>query len=504
MLDIDRASSTPIFRQIYMGIRQAVTEGSLAPGSQLPATRDLAQRLNVSRTSVLSAFNQLRAEGYIDGRLGAGTFISSDLDGLIRPEPSHAGSERSLAGPRSLSGLGQRYREVGDRLPELAHAPFHTGWVSPDAQTMDVWRRISSRQLASHHENNFGYSDSKGLLSLRTQIVHYLRAARLVKCDVDRVVITSGTQQGFDLALRVLINPGDCVWMEDPGYPAVRDAVRALGAQVVAVPVDGSGLNVASALARAPSARVACVTPSHQFPTGTVLSMARRLELLEWAKQSGAWIIEDDYDSEFRYSGQPLASLQGLDVGERVIYIGTFSKVLFPGLRLGFVVLPPDLVTAFQGARHLVDRHPPTLQQMVLSDFMSGGFLTGHIRRTRQRYKAARDVVVEELRARVGGQCEIPLPDCGMQLVCYLPEDMSDIAVTEAAAERGVYVRPLSTMYESAPSRPGLVLGFTGHDHRRLRTAASQLAAIIHAQRDSRSQARVTVPSTEGPRTIAL
>jgi len=478
-LRVDRASSVPIFRQIYLGIRDAVTTGRLSPGSQLPATRDLADRLDVSRTSVLSAYEQLRAEGYVDGKLGAGTFVSFDIEGRVDATPVDKASACPVAGPRALSALGRRYRTIGDRLPALQDIAFNTGFCSPDALTMDRWRQISTRQLARNDLNHFRYSDTRGLTPLREQIAEYLRAARLVNCEADRILVTSGTQQAVDLSFRVLVDAGDPVWLENPGYPATRDAVRALGAKVVPVPVDSAGLNVSAGIARSPGARAAYVTPSHQFPTGTVMSMARRLELLDWAQRTGSWIIEDDYDSEFRYSGQPLASLQGLDRHERVIYIGTFSKVLFPGLRLGFIVLPRDLVAAFQGARLMTDRHPPTLQQTVLADFMRDGFLTGHIRRTRRRYRAARDLVAGELRRRAGSSCDIHLPDCGMQLVCYLPQGLSDVAVAEQAARRGVLVRPLSSMFIGKARRSGLVLGFTGHEPQKLRRAAAVLGQVL-------------------------
>jgi len=478
-LSVERESSVPIFRQIYLGIRNAITSGRLSPGSQLPATRDLASRLEVSRTSVLSAFELLHAEGYVDGKLGAGTFVSFDIEGRIDSGPSDRKASSPAIGPRQLSALGRRYHTIGENLPVLQSLPFNTGFCSPDSATMAAWRQISSRQLARNDLDHFKYSDPRGLLSLREQITEYLRAARLVDCDPERILITSGTQQAVDLCFRVLIDVGDPVWLEDPGYPATRDAVRTLGATIVPVPVDTAGLNVSAGIALCPQARAAYVTPSHQFPTGTVMSMARRLELLDWAQRTGGWIIEDDYDSEFRYSGQPLASLQGLDRYQRVIYIGTFSKVLFPGLRLGFVVLPKDLVAAFQGARLLIDRHPPTLQQTVLADFMRGGYLAGHIRRTRRRYKAARDLVAEALRRRAGADCDIHLPDCGMQVVCYLPKGLSDVAVAEEAARRGVLVRPLSSMFVDKPRQAGLVLGFTGYEAQRLRSAAAVLGGVI-------------------------
>ena len=395
---------------------------------------------------------------------------------------------------RKLSAYGARCREYVPARVSLQTIPFITGRTSVDVQTVEAWRAISSRRLRKADPIDYGYSDPFGLPALRAEIAEYLRAARAVRCEPEQILIVSGAQQAIDLSFRVLLNPGDAAGVEDPCYPATRAALQALGAKIVPVPVDESGIVVAKGVATDPDARLAYVTPSHQYPSGAAMSMARRLELLAWARNRGAWIIEDDYDSEFRYAGRPLASLQGLLQNECVIYVGTLSKVLFPGIRVGFAVIPRDLMDAFAGARFLADRHPSTLQQAVVADFLKQGFLTSHIRRMRQRYREARDFTVEVLTHCLGARAVPATPECGMQLVAYLESGLSDVAVAQAAQAHGVMVRPVSPMYLEAPSRSGLLLGFTGFDLPSLQVATERLAYAV--ERTAREQREETAAQT--------
>ncbi len=312
---------------------------------------------------------------------------------------------------------------------------------------------------------------------LRRTLSDYLQVARAVRCEPDQIVITAGTQQAVDLAIRVLLEPGDEAWVEDPGYPMTRAALLAADVRARAVPVDGQGLDVTAGRRAAPKARVAFVTPSNQYPLGMVLSMPRRLELLAWARAAGAWIVEDDFDSEFRYAGRPLASLQGLDDGERVIYTGTFNKVLFPGLRIGFAVVPRPLLRAFVTARYLADRHPPSLTQAVPAEFMSQGHFTAHLRRMRQLYRDQRDRLALELERRADADVALDVPDHGMHIVAYLRHGRPDVAVERAAATRDVVVRAISPLYTVAPPRSGLLLGFTGFAPDTIAPAVARLAA---------------------------
>jgi GntR family transcriptional regulator/MocR family aminotransferase len=294
-------------------------------------------------------------------------------------------------------------------------------------------------------------------------------------------MILSGVQQAIDIVLKVLIEPGDPVWMEDPSYPAMHAALRAARAKIIPVPVDQNGLVVSAGIAASPAARAVYVTPSHQYPLGVVLSMARRLELLAWAREARAWVIEDDYDSEVRYAGRPLASLQGIDRGGRVIYLGTFSKVLFPGLRMGYAVFPYELLDAMNGARFLADRHAPGLTEGIVTDFIEHGHFGAHLRRMCAQYRTARDLTAAALTQHLPDTLDIAIPDQGMHLLARLRGGLDDIAVARAALDHGVVVRPVSNLFIAAPPISALMIGFTGYDAPALTAGASRLAAALQA-----------------------
>ena len=472
---LDRNSAVPLFRQLYLQIRAAVLSQRLRPGLRLPSTRRLASQLGLARASVVTAYEQLLAEGYVAGRVGSGTYISSDL-----PEPVEGRSpgRPAGAGPR-LPRRARVYASVVETMVEDDPRPFTMGTCRVDARTEEAWRALSHRAVRALPRVHLAYSDPRGLPELRQSLAEYLQAARSVRCTADQIVVTAGTQQAVDIAIRVLLEPGDPVWVEDPCYPMTTAALTAAGARLCPVPVDGHGLDVAAGLRSAPRARAAFVTPSHQFPLGVVLSMARRLELLAWAREVGAWIVEDDYASEFRYAGRPLAALQGLDDGERTIYVGTLNKVLFPGLRIGYAVVPSALLRAFVNARYLVDRQSSTLGQTVAAEFMRQGHFAGHVRRMRLLYREQRDVLAREIARRAGDHVTLAVPDQGMHLVAYLRGRVSDVDVTEAARRRHVLVRPISRWYKKAPARRGLMLGFTGFPAEAIVPAAARLAEVI-------------------------
>ena len=469
-------AAAPVFRQIYAEIRAAIAARALAPGARLPSTRELAGRLGVSRTSAVAAYEQLAAEGWIDCRTGSGAYVGLDLPAPFRAEalrpaapPRYAPDPEALFDPLKASG------DPGER-------PFAMGLALMDARGLDVWRRLTHRSVRRMDDVHFGYTDPRGLPELRRGLAAYLGGARGLKCEPGQVLVVSGTQHAIDLASRLLLKPGDQVWVEDPSYPMTCKALTALGLSIVPVPVDDQGLVVAEGLRRAPDARAAVVTPSHQYPTGAVLSMSRRAELLAWARSAGAWIIEDDYDSELRFRGRPLAALQGLDEADRVIYVGTLNKSLFPGLRMGCLVAPPALLEGFLNARHLCDRQPPTLTQTVLSDFIAEGHLAAHFRRLRQLYRRAQEVVagiVGPAVEAVGGR--LPAPDQGNHLVAWLPDGVDDVALERAARSQGIACRALSRLYLEAAPRPGLMLGFTGFRPEQLAQPSQRLAALIGA-----------------------
>jgi GntR family transcriptional regulator/MocR family aminotransferase len=437
----------------------------------------MASKLGVARASVVSAYELLLAEGYVESRRGSGTFVSGDLTGLVSRRRS---APRAIK--RAVPTSAQTFPDFERPTVQPDARPFNTGRTLIDARTAETWRRLTHRAVRSLGANDLGYTDPGGLIELRRAICDYLRAARAVRCDPEQIVITAGTQQAIDIAIRVLLLPGDEVWVEDPGYPLTHAQLLLAEARPHAIPVDAQGLVVDAGLRAAPRARAVFVTPSHQFPTGVALSMARRLELLAWARQSGAFIVEDDYTSEFRYSGPPLASLQGLDETEQVIYVGTLNKALFPGLRIGYAVVPRALLPAFVGARYLIDRQPATLQQAVIAEFMQQGHFAAHIRRMRQMYREQRDALAATLMRRAANRLRVAVPDQGMHLIAYLPDGVSDIQVEAAAQGAGVVVRAISRFYRAARPRPGLMLGFSGFPRQLIVPAAARLATLVARQ----------------------
>jgi GntR family transcriptional regulator/MocR family aminotransferase len=482
--EVTRASGTPLFRQLYQQLRSAILSRRLRPGTKLPSTRELAARLGVSRAAAVAAYEQLLAEGYTSGRHGSGTYISSDL-----PEPMDANPQRRSKPVAAIAPRPAPMQSFGDFIDVTVQSnelPFNLGRTLVDARTMELWGKLSARSFRSLRPSHLGYSDPRGTIELRKTICDYLRAARAVQCDPEQIVVTAGTQQAVDIVIRILAGPDKEVWVEDPGYPLTRQALLAAGATVHPIPVDAQGIDVGSGIRSAPNARAVFVTPSHQFPTGVVLSMARRLELLAWAREKGAWVVEDDYASEFRYGGRPLASLQGLDQSERVIYIGTLNKALFPGLRMGYAVVPHALLRAFVAARYLMDRQPSTLAQAVVAAFMEEGHFAAHLRRMRLLYRDQRDVLVAALKRRLGAELTVDAPDQGMHLVAYTRRGLSDAAVERAGRQHGVIVRAMSRLYVAAPPRSALVLGFSGYPRQIIVPAVERLAEVIEAQKKRR------------------
>jgi GntR family transcriptional regulator/MocR family aminotransferase len=333
---------------------------------------------------------------------------------------------------------------------------------------------------------NMAYGDAMGYQPLREAIAEYLGAFRAVRCDVSQSLVTTGSQQGLQLSAQVLVDPKDRVLMEEPGYPSARQAFRAAGAELIPVPVDREGLNMAELLAaghRGPNARAVYITPSHQYPLGMTMSAARRMLLLNWASRTGAWIVEDDYDSEYRFDSRPIASLQGLDTGAKVIYVGTFSKVMFPALRVGYLVVPKDLVSAFSAARDAADVFSATLYQAVLTDFIREGHFARHIRRMRMLYMERRRMLTEEIRTQMAGRLEVIGAEAGMHLAALLPRGSDDVAISKRAAASGVSATPLSTCYMKSPARSGLILGYGGANAQQIRAGIRKLRnCLTHAR----------------------
>lgn len=476
-------SPFPLYRQLYDELRQAILTGRLASGVRLPSTRTLADLLGISRNTVVGAFDQLFAEGYLESRQGDGTYIAEALpDDLARAVPGQERKPPTKPIGRQLSERGALLAAAGvDRshpVPTYKHpCAFRNGIPALDKFPFEGWNRLTAR-----HRGTYGlmtYGDSAGYPPLREAISAYLRGARAVHCSPEQIIIVSGAQQAFDLAVRLLLDPGDAVWMENPGYTAARGVFSASGARLVPVPVDDEGLIVEAGITACPDARMAYVSPSHQHPLGVTMSLARRLALLEWANQAGAWVLEDDYDSEYRYASRPLAALQGLDKANHVIYIGTFSKVLFPALRLGYMVVPPDLIEPFRAARTLTDRHSPLLEQAILADFISEGYFARHIRRMRALYAKRQAVLVDAAARITGAWLDVHPSEAGMHLMGWLRDGFNDQRVSERALHYGVEVKPLSGYSLAAVPRGGLILGYAALDQAAIVSGLEQLARAL-------------------------
>ncbi len=472
LLPIDRSSAIPIHRQIYEGVRRAILGGRVRAGQRIPSSRALAVELGVSRLPVLTAFDQLLHEGYLEGRVGSGTFVSASLpDDLLRPAlppdlPAQPHAARQVSDPALRAREGEGLGAFRMSLPALDQFP-HAAWA-----------RIVSRQAHALTHEQMAYGDPAGLLPLRTAVAAHLRLARAVRCEAEQVLITSGSQAALRLAAAVLLAPGDRVAIEDPGYPGARSALAASGAELIPVTVDDEGLSVTALRAAGRRVRAVYVTPSHQYPLGTSMTAARRLALLDWAHSRGAWVLEDDYDSEYRYVSRPLGALQAMDAHGRVVYIGTFSKVLFPAVRVGYLVVPSSLWQRFVEAREAFDLFPPTLYQRVLAEFLHEGHFVRHLRRMRGVYRLRREALLNGLRRHCGNRVTVYNADAGLHMAVLLSAG-EDTHVVRRMARRGLTATPLSTCYVGKPGRNGLLLGFGGSTERRLLDATRVLAEVL-------------------------
>jgi GntR family transcriptional regulator/MocR family aminotransferase len=480
VIPMDRRSAEPLQAQVYRALRDAIARGDLRGGQRVPSSRGMSAELNVARITVLGAYAQLRAEGYFVTRNGAGTFVSSLLpEHLTQVRRPVTGRTQTASGPRRVARRAL-LSPVQPAPPWIAGlGAFAVHQPAFDEFPFAVWSRLVTHHAKNPNARAIHSIDPLGTRRFREAICDYLRTARAVQAEPEQIMIVSGSQQALQIATNVLLDAGDLVWMEEPGYRLARNVFAAAGCQPVAVPVDNEGLNVAAGVKRCPQARVAYVTPSHQYPLGSTLSAARRLQLLNWAQRHGAWIIEDDYDSEYRFESAPISSLQGLDTNARVIYIGTFSKVLFASLRLGYMVIPADLVERFVAVRYAMDIFPPYLYQEVIADFMREGYFARHIRRMRLLYSGRRKVLVEEMRKTFGNTFEIQGTEAGMHLTATFRADRDDVALARRAAAQSLWLWPLSTSYMTRHARKGFILGYGNVGVQAIPAAVEKLRLVL-------------------------
>ena len=480
IISVDREASTPLHRQIYDRYCTAIVAGTLRPGQRVPSTRGLASELRISRIPVLTAYAQLLAEGYFQSRVGTGTAVSRSLpDQTVLPEqPLNAPSPRRPLGPLASHPL--LHDSISNPPWRRGWGAFAVGQVAFDQFPFHVWNSLVTRHSRNVSTKYLDYGGPMGLKDLREAIAVYLRTARGVRCEADQIMIVGGSQQALDICSRALLDPGSRIWMEEPGYRFARNVFALNHCRIVPVAVDREGLNVAAGIKKCADARAVLVTPSHQYPLGYTMSASRRLQLLDWAERSRSWILEDDYDSDYRYETMPISSLQGLDHNARVIYIGTFSKVLFPSLRMGYLVIPGELIGRFRAVRLAMDIGPATFVQKVLADFIREGHFSRHIRRMRLLYHERRNALLKSLRSAFGSGLQITGEEAGMHL-CVIVNGIDDREVAERAARARLWLVPLSSSYAGKRRQQGFILGFSSTRTEDMPRAVQKLRAVMSA-----------------------
>jgi GntR family transcriptional regulator/MocR family aminotransferase len=474
-IEISFSGHEPLHRQLYLALKSGILQGRLRPGARLPSTRMIANDKGLSRTTVLNAFDQLSAEGYLEGKVGLGTHVAScipvDLKELaartqspsLKSRPAVKIARRArLDSTADLSFLRTSARPLRPGSPEVRQFP------------LELWSRLAAKHWRRATRDP-EHTDSLGYRPLRQAICDYIAKLRAVRCEPDQVLIVAGAQQALYLCAHTLLDAGEAVWMEDPGYPRARAAFLSAGVKIVPVPVDTEGLVVSAGKKKEPSPKLVFVTPSFQCPLGSMLSLSRRFELLGLAREKNAWILEDDYFSEYRYGSNPAASLQSLDREEQVIYIGNFSKSIVPSLRIGYLVLPPILVESFKRVRSTMSRQPPGVDQAVLAEFISEGHFERHIRATLRTYRERQEALVDAIKEQASGLLETSPSGTGMYLVAWLKPGVDDQAAARAATAQGVDAIPLSAFAMKPLQRHGLVLGYSGYEPSHIRLAVKRL-----------------------------
>ncbi len=467
-------SGEPLFRQVYLGLRRAILSAALPPGGRLPSTRALASQLGISRTVVLLAYDRLLAEGFIVGQAGSGTYVSQSLN---RSQPAAkefaklALSRFGLSAARAAATVAFPHRPTASLRYDFA-----AGRSDIVTFPFDAWRRTLLRHTRKTSVRDLDYGPAAGSPVLREAICAHLRRSRAVTCDPSEVIVVNGSQQALDLVARVLVEPGQQVAIEDPHYQGTREVLRAAGARLCPVPVDRDGVIPAKLPARS---GLIFITPSHQYPTGAILPLDRRIELLDWARRKNAVIVENDYDGEFHYGGRPLESLQGLDTEGRTIYIGTFSRTVFPALRIGYLVVPKSLAEAFTTAKWLCDQHSAVLEQQTLAEFIASGRYDRHLGRLRRKNTACREALLQAIHRHLSSRVEVTGDLAGAHVVLWPSHPLSEAEAIACAASRGVGIYGISHCYLTPPRRTGLMLGYSTMNESEIREGIRILGQVL-------------------------
>lgn len=485
----ERGEDEPAYRWLYRALRREILAGKLRPGTRLPATRDLAREHGLSRGTIVTAFEELKSEGYIEGSTGSGTYVSKVLpEELLEVRRGGAGKSELQRPKRQFSGYGSSVR-MFPSLPARPMHAFRSNLPAVDEFPTTLWAQIANRRMRRASTTMLTGCEAAGYRPLREAIAAYISQSRGVVCAASQVIVVSGVQEALDLTVRLFVDRGDRVFMEDPGYVGATRTFEAVGAKILSLGVDEEGTKLPGTRQ---TAKLAYLTPAHQAPVGVTMSLTRRLEMLEWARRAGALIFEDDYDGEYRYSGRSVPALQGLDRNGVALFAGSFSKILFPALRLGYVIVPEDLVERFAAAKSILNRHAPLLEQTVLCEFIEAGHFGRHLRRMREMYSERLGVLLEEGRRQLKGVMEISEIEAGLQTMGWLTKGIDAKAVAKAAFARGVETIPLEGFYRSAQElekreRDGLQMGFAAVTPREIRRGVEELAHVIEGMRLNRS-----------------
>lgn len=482
-IQLDKEDATPLYQQLYQAMQQAITAGQLTADLRLPSIRDLSALLNVSRNTITNAFDQLIAEGYLETKLGAGTFVASHPQHRLVTMPSQPfeiaksakSSRRYSQRSRLISTASQNWIITNPQNPA-----FQYGLPALDHFPHETWAKLTAQRHRRGYSYRLNFSSAVGgYYPLREAIVEYLKLARGVKCQPDQVIITSGAHQGIYLAAQILLDPGDQVLLADPGFTSAQRTFASVGASIIPVPLDEQGLDIDQLPASSTDSHVAFVKASRHHPVGVTMTLARRLALLEWAERVNGWIIEDDYDSAFTYNSPPVPAIQGLDSHQRVIYLGSFSKVIFPSLRLGYLVAPEDLVDKFLSLRSIVDSYIPTMNQIVLTDFIERGHFSRHLRRMRHLYAQRQAFFLHESKCLLDGLLDVETAHAGTSVAAWLPHSVSDVQVQRLVLQQGITVMPISPCYISSVRQQGLLFGYAACDEAAIQIGLQQVKGII-------------------------